>query len=139
MLRKSTTIPKVNQYAQRIISTPGKHDGLAWQNSDGTGRSVERNRQSAGARLHGAEPAFHGYYFKVLKGQGPAAPLGQMDFVVRSNDRRIRPGGSTGPVSGYGVQTFIVGPNGSCTKKILGKYAEGVSEHGPITPIKLGK
>src|SRR4029453_7228806 len=27
---------KVNQYAQRIISTPGKHDGLAWQNADGT-------------------------------------------------------------------------------------------------------
>src|SRR4029453_18474275 len=27
---------KVNQYAQRIISSPGKHDGLAWQNADGT-------------------------------------------------------------------------------------------------------
>ena len=27
---------KVNQYAQKIISTPGKHDGLAWQNADGT-------------------------------------------------------------------------------------------------------
>src|SRR5207244_2041182 len=27
---------KVNQYAQRVISTPGKHDGLAWQNADGT-------------------------------------------------------------------------------------------------------
>jgi hypothetical protein len=27
---------KVNQYAQHILSTPGKHDGLAWQNSDGT-------------------------------------------------------------------------------------------------------
>ena len=27
---------KVNQYAQNIISSPGKHDGLAWQNADGT-------------------------------------------------------------------------------------------------------
>src|SRR5207302_5439812 len=27
---------KVNQYAQHVLSTPGKHDGLAWQNQDGT-------------------------------------------------------------------------------------------------------
>jgi len=29
-----------------------------------------------------AEP-YHGYFFKILKGQGPAAPLGQMDYVVK--------------------------------------------------------
>ena len=34
----------VNQYAQKIISTPGKQDGLAWRNPDGTlGRSRRRN------------------------------------------------------------------------------------------------
>ena len=44
---------KVNQYAQRVISTSGKHDGLAWQNADGTwARSGRRrNRESAGTRL----------------------------------------------------------------------------------------
>jgi len=41
----------VNQYAQRIISTPGKHDGLAWQNADGTwggtiGERAARHRMS---------------------------------------------------------------------------------------------
>src|SRR5213079_1192135 len=75
---------KVNQYAQKIISTPGKHDGLAWKNEDGTwggpvGEGVaEAIEQGYSDR---AKP-FHGYYFKVLKGQGPAAPLGELDFVV---------------------------------------------------------
>ena len=46
---------EVNQYAQRIISTPGKHDGLAWRNTDGTwGGPVARGyRQGYRARLHG--------------------------------------------------------------------------------------
>ena len=77
---------KVNQYAQRIISSSGKHDGLAWQNADGTwGGPVERERREGGRRrLFGSKTQpYHGYFFKVLKGQGPAAPMGEMDFVVR--------------------------------------------------------
>ena len=75
----------VNQYAQRIISTPGKQDGLAWQNADGSwggpvGEAVARAIQQGYSDR--AEP-YHGYYFKVLTGQGPAAPLGEMDFVVK--------------------------------------------------------
>jgi hypothetical protein len=74
----------VNQYAQRIISTPGKQDGLAWQNQDGTwegpiGEKVARAIDQG--YTVGAEP-YHGYFFKILKGQGPAAPLGEMDFVI---------------------------------------------------------
>ena len=38
-----------------------------------------------------------------------------------------------------GVQTFIVGPNGPCTKKSWRRYAEGVSEHGPYNPDKTWK
>jgi Protein of unknown function (DUF2950). len=67
---------KVNQYAQRIISTPGKHDGLAWQNPDGTwggpvGEGIAKALEQGYTER--SQP-FHGYYFKVLKGQGPAAP-----------------------------------------------------------------
>src|SRR5258705_13762686 len=75
----------VNQYAQRIISTQGKHDGLAWQNPDGTwGGPVGEGVAKAIAQGYSdkSQP-YHGYYFKILKGQGPAAPLGQMDFVVK--------------------------------------------------------
>lgn len=75
----------VNQYAQRIISSPGKQDGLAWQESDNTwGGPIGEKVAAAIARGYSkrTEP-FHGYFFKVLKGQGPAAPLGRMDFVVK--------------------------------------------------------
>src|SRR6478752_9260030 len=71
---------KVNQYAQRIISTPGKHDGLAWQNADGTwgGPVGEGIAKALDQGYTERSQPFHGYYFKVLKGQGPAAPLGEM-------------------------------------------------------------
>ena len=75
----------VNQYAQRIISTPGKQDGLAWKNEDGTwGGPVGEGIAKALAQGYSSktEP-YHGYYFKILKGQGPDAPLGKMDFVVK--------------------------------------------------------
>ena len=115
---------KVNQYAQHVLSTPGKHDGLAWQNPDGTwggpvGEGVAKALQEGYSAERGKP--FHGYYFKVLKGQGPAAPMGEMDFVV---------GGAM--IGGFalaaapaeyrvtGVQTFIVGPDGVVYEKDLG-------------------
>src|SRR5881394_236737 len=67
---------KVNQYAQQILSTSGKHDGLAWQNSDGTwGGPVGEEAAKAlqeGYKVERGTP-YHGYFFKVLKGQGPEA------------------------------------------------------------------
>ncbi len=113
----------VNQYAQRVISTPGKQDGLAWKNPDGTwggpvGEDVAKALEEGYSDK--ARP-YHGYYFKILKGQGPAAPMGQMDFVV---------GGAM--IGGFalaaapaeyrvtGVQTFIVGPDGVVYQKDLG-------------------
>jgi Protein of unknown function (DUF2950) len=115
---------KVNQYAQHILSTPGKHDGLAWQNPDGTwggpvGEEVAKALQEGYKAERGT--AYHGYYFKVLKGQGPDAPMGEMDFVV---------GGAM--IGGFalaaapaeyrvtGVYTFMVGPDGVVYQKDLG-------------------
>jgi hypothetical protein len=113
----------VTQYAQRIISTPGKHDGLAWQNPDGSwggpvGEAVAKALE-AGYTVNG--PSYHGYYFKVLKGQGPAAPLGQMDFVV--NGVMIGGFGLAAAPAQYrvtGVQTFIVSHDGIVYQKDLG-------------------
>jgi hypothetical protein len=75
----------INQYAQNIISTPGKHDGLYWKNDDGTpGGPI--SEAIARAIDEGYSPGkttgYHGYYFKVLKGQGPAARFGQLDYVI---------------------------------------------------------
>src|SRR5437667_5679179 len=75
---------EVNQYAQRIISTPGKQDGLAWQNADGSwaGPIGEKIARAIEQGYSAGEP-YHGYFFKILKGEGPAAPLGEMVFVVK--------------------------------------------------------
>ena len=113
----------VNQYAQRIISTPGMQDGLAWQNSDGTwggpigekiARAIEQGYTSR------SEP-YHGYFFKILKGQGPAAPLGEMDYVVKG----VMIGGfalvaAPAQYGVTGVRTFIVSQDGVVYDKDLG-------------------
>jgi hypothetical protein len=113
----------VNQYAQRIISTPGKRDGLAWRNADGTlegpvaqgiAKALEQGYTNRG------QP-YHGYFFKILKGQGPAAPLGQMDFVV--NGAMIGGFAMAAAPAEYrvtGVKTFIVSYEGIVYQKDLG-------------------
>ncbi len=114
---------KVNQYAQRIISTPGKHDGLAWKNPDGTwggpvGEEVAKALEQGYSDK--AQP-YHGYYFKVLKGQGPNAPMGQMDFVVEG--AMIGGFALAAAPAQYrvtGVTTFIVGADGVVYEKDLG-------------------
>jgi hypothetical protein len=68
----------VNQYAQRIMSTPGKQDGLAWQNANGTwegpiGEKIARAIEQ-GYTPSRSEP-YHGYFFKILKGRGPRRHL----------------------------------------------------------------
>jgi hypothetical protein len=113
----------VSQYAQRIVSTPGKQDGLAWQNPDGTwagpvgeniARAIEQGYTSS------AEP-YHGYLFKILNGQGPAAPLGEMNFVVKG----VMIGGfalvaAPAEYGVTGVRTFIVSHDGVVYEKDLG-------------------
>ena len=76
----------VFQYAQKVISTPGKHDGLAWQNADGNWEGpVGEAVAKALADGYAEKKPFHGYYFKLLEGQGPAARLGTLIWA------RIRP------------------------------------------------
>ena len=137
---------KVNQYAQRIISSPGKHDGLAWQNADGTwggpvGEEVAKALEQGYSNPSQPQP-YHGYYFKVLKGQGPAAPMGEMDFMV---------GGAM--IGGFalaaapaqyrvtGVQTFTVGPKGVVYEKDLGpdtlKTFQGMDKYNPDKTWKV--
>ena len=113
----------VNQYAQRVISTPGKQDGLAWQAGDGTWQGpVGENvaRVIAEGYTERIEP-YHGYYFKILTGQGPAAPFGEMDYVIRG----VMIGGfalAAAPADYRvtGVKSFIVSHTGVVFEKDLG-------------------
>jgi Protein of unknown function (DUF2950) len=114
---------EANQYAQRIVSTPGKQDGLAWQNPDGSwdgpigekiAHAIEQGYSS------NAEP-YHGYFFKILKGQSPAAPLGEMDFVVKG----VMIGGfalvaAPAEYGVTGVKSFIVSHDGVVYEKDFG-------------------
>ena len=114
----------VNQYAQRVISTPGKQDGLAWRNADGTWQGPV-GEQIAGFITEGysdRSKPFHGYYYKVLKGQGPAAPLGEMDFMVEG--AMIGGFALVAAPADYGVtgiQTFIVSYEGIVYQKDVGE------------------
>jgi Protein of unknown function (DUF2950) len=114
---------EVNQYAQRVISTPGKHDGLVWRNPDGSlgGPIAEPIADALQQGYTDKSQPYHGYFFKILKGQGPAAPLGQMSFVVEG--AMIGGFALAAAPAEYrvtGVQTFIVSYEGVVYQKDLG-------------------
>jgi len=113
----------VNQYAQKIISTPGKRDGLVWRNEDGTlgGPISEGIAQAIAEGYSSKTQGYHGYYFKILKGQGPAARLGQLDYVVKG----IMIGGFAlvavpGEYRVTGVKTFMISYDGIVYERDLG-------------------
>ena len=115
----------VNQYAQKVISTPGKQDGLAWQNPDGTwdgpvGENVARAIEHGYTTQSQPQP-YHGYIFKILKGQGPAARLGEMDYLV--NGAMIGGFALIAVPAEYrvtGVKSFMVSNDGVVYEKDLG-------------------
>ena len=113
----------VNQYAQRIVSTPDKQDGLAWQNADGSwgGPIGENIARAIEQGYSGSAQPYHGYFFKILKGQGTAAPLGEMDYVVKG----VMIGGfalvaAPAEYGVTGIKTFIVSNDGVVYEKDLG-------------------
>ncbi len=123
----------INQYAQKIISTPGKHDGLYWKNEDDTpggpiseavARAIEEGYSP------GKTSGYHGYYFKVLKGQGPAARFGQLDYVI---DGAMIGGFALlafpAEYQVTGVKSFLVGFDGVVYEKDLGPVTLDVAQN----------
>jgi hypothetical protein len=120
---RSRKLYNVNQYAQRIISTPGQQDGLTWQSADGKweGPIGENIARAIAQGYNPGELPYHGYFFKVLKGQGAAAPLGQLDYVIEG----VMIGGfalvaSPAQYRVTGVKTFMVSNDGVVYQKDLG-------------------
>ncbi len=137
---KDRTGAGVNAYAQRIISQPGKRDGLYWPTSAGEDPSplgeiiAQATRQ--GYRVGGGRTPFHGYYFKILKKQGAAAPGGEMDYVVKG--KMIGGFALVAYPAEYrnsGVMTFLVNHAGNVFQKDLGpdtaKLAERMTSFNP--------
>ncbi len=119
---------EVLEYAQHMASTAGKRDGLYWEAKAGEPTSplgplvakarTEGYRKSETQR--GPAP-FHGYYYRILTGQGPDAPGGATDYVARGH--MIGGFGLVAFPANYGVSgvmTFIVSHDGVVYQKDLG-------------------
>jgi len=148
----------VAEYAQKLLSTPGKHDGLYWETPEGENPSP-LGKLIAAASAEGYVPAqespgaagnggskkeqtafdrapYHGYYFKILTRQGSHAPGGKYGYIINGN-----------MIAGYalvaypdkwgnsGVMTFIVNQQGRVYQKNLGpntgKLAAAMTEYNP--------
>jgi Protein of unknown function (DUF2950) len=113
----------VNQYAQRIISTPGKQDGLVWRDKAGALQGpLAVGLANALAEGYTSKTApYHGYYFKILKGQGAYAPLGTLDYVLHG--AMIGGFALIAAPSDYavtGIKTFMVSQDGIVYESDLG-------------------
>jgi hypothetical protein len=116
------------EYAQHILSTPGKMDGLYWPSAEGEPQSplgpLVAAARAAGYRksAKAEEPSpYHGYFYKVLTAQGPNAPGGAIDYIV--NGRMIGGFGLVAWPARYGdsgVMTFVVNHDGVVYQKNLG-------------------
>lgn len=118
-------------YAQRIASTAGKKDGLFWRDdSDPSPLGALAAQASAEGYKAGEQPSpYHGYYFRILKGQGSDAPGGALNYVVKG--KMI--GGFAliawpAEYGNSGVMTFLVNHAGTVYQKDLGKRTEFIAQ-----------
>jgi len=149
----------VAEYAQRLVSSQGTHNGLYWETADDATPSP-LGKFVAAARAEGYGPKsaapdqagkggaakeeraeserspYHGYYFKILTRQGPHAPGGRYSYIINGN-----------MIAGYamvaypakwgnsGVMTFVINQQGRVYQKNLGanteRLAAGMTEYNP--------
>jgi len=128
----------IHQYAQTMVSNPGKHDGLSWRNADGSvgGPIGDLVAQALAAGYTKKSEPYNGYYFRTLTAQGPAAPLGARDYIV--NGMMIGGFAAVAWPARYGVtgvQTFMVSHDGIVYQKDLGpntaKIAPTIKRYNP--------
>jgi hypothetical protein len=130
---KDRTGAGLGVYAQRIVSSTGKKDGLYWPASAGGDESplgeliAEATRQ--GYKAGEGRTPYHGYYFKILTRQGPDAHGGALDYVV--NGKMIGGFALVAYPAEYrnsGVMTFIVNHDGVVFQKDLGPRTAELAE-----------
>ncbi len=132
-------------YAQKLRSDPGKKNGLFWRAAAGEelsplGEFIAKARMEGykkGKSLFTEQPTpFHGYYFRILKGQGKNAPGSAYNYIINGN-----------MVGGFalvafpsdwgksGVMTFVVNQQGKVFEKNLGpntiKIARKMKSYNP--------
>lgn len=125
-MRNAENAPLLH-YANRLISTEGKKDGLYWPAAEneepsplGEGFAKARAEGYAAGSTMKGEP-FHGYIYRLLTKQGPNAPGGAYDYVV--NDQLLGGFAAVAFPAEYGnsgVMTFMVNHDGVVYSKDLG-------------------
>jgi hypothetical protein len=132
---------KPSEYAQKIVSSPGQHDGLYWQVQPGE-RESPIGPQMAHARAEGYDSAdvphapYHGYFYKVLTRQGAEAPGGARDYIAGGH---MTAGFALiafpAKYGDSGVMTFVVNQAGIVFEKDLGpntaSVATAIAEFNP--------
>jgi Protein of unknown function (DUF2950) len=127
-------------YAQRIVSRPGKKDGLYWPAQSSADESplgdLAASAAAEGYRVGPQRAPYHGYYYKVLTRQGRNAPGGALDYIVRG--RMIGGFALVAYSARYrssGVMTFLVNHRGDVYEKDLGpntaRIAVGITAFNP--------
>jgi Protein of unknown function (DUF2950) len=135
-------------YAQRLMSSPGKQDGLYWETAEGEPPSpVGPLLADASAEgysspgLGGKSQPYHGYFYRILKAQGPAAKGGAKSYLT---DGQLAQGVALlafpAQYKVSGVMTFILNQDGIVYQKDLGdktgELATAITEYNPDTTWK---
>ncbi len=123
------------EYATKLVSTPGKQDGLYWPTKEGEppspfGPLVTRAAgEGYGLDAEGVPQAYHGYHFRILTGQGASAQGGAYDYRVRGK-----------MIGGFamvayparwgvsGVMSFICSHDGVVFEKSLGRDTRAIAK-----------
>jgi hypothetical protein len=126
----------VMAFAASVISSDGARDGLYWPDEPGApsspvGDFVARAAAEGFSLGEDAEApeAWLGYVYRILPGQGPAAPGGAMDYMV--NGRMVAGHAMIAWPAAYGetgVMTFMVGENGVVFERDLGEDTDAAAD-----------
>jgi hypothetical protein len=119
----------VGSYAQRIVSSPGKKDGLYWpsDNNDSPLGELAAEANAEGYKAGSGPQPYHGYYYRILTQQGTSAPGGALNYIVKG--KMIGGFALVAYPADYGnsgVMTFIVNHAGTVYQKDLGEHTETI-------------
>ncbi len=122
------------QYAQKVMSDPYRRNGLYWEVGEGEipsplGPLFAKAAQVGYTKKDEKPIPYHGYYFKILKGQGMSAPGRAYQYVI--NGHMVAGFALVAWPAEYGVSgvmTFVVNQNGMVYEKDLGPKTEAVAK-----------
>lgn len=124
---------KGEQYARKLLSSEGKHDGLFWPAAEGEDESplgplIAEARDEGYAPKTGSSSPYHGYIFRILRAQGEHAGGGALDYVLAG--RMIGGFALIATPAEYGtsgVMTFIVNQDDQVFQKDLGPHTHALA------------